>query len=71
MWPDGKPLACCKSLGFYKHASIMDFSSSTDTILYTLVVKINNIMFNFILSGRDSQKYAVPQITIKTELVEA
>lgn len=49
----------------------MDFSSSTDTILYTLVVKINNIMFNFILSGRDSQKYAVPQITIKTELVEA
>lgn len=49
----------------------MDFSSSTDTILYALVVKINNIMFNFILSGRDSQKYAVPQIAIKTELVEA
>lgn len=71
MQPDGKPLACCKGLDFYRHASIMDFSRSTGTTLYTLVVKINNVTFNFILSGRDFQKREVPQINIKTELVEA
>lgn len=54
-WLDGKPLACCKGLGFYRYASIMDFFSTADTNLYTLVVKINNILFNFILSGRDTE----------------
>jgi len=45
----------------------MDFFSSTDSNLYTLVVIINSIIFNFTLSGRDFQKCSVPEINIKSE----
>lgn len=46
----------------------MDFSSSTDTNLYVLVVKINSVIFNFTLLGGTLKSAQVPEINIKPEL---